>query len=355
MISAIQFKAFKSYPDTEIPFKPLTLLSGLNNSGKSSLIQAVRMYQQAANGQSPLLEHHGEVSDMRSRFSSSRDAIEITCVFTDGTSSRLNLNDDALEKPERCPVSFYVSADRLGPQTVLPLRRAFSALPDMGEQSRYVLDVLGRLYNARIPDTLTHPKAQSKLLKDVLDGWLSEIAPGIEFSFKPDPKADASRAEIDTFRPVNVGFGLSYTLPILVAVLGMAAQSPADGWSNVWGERWDEKRQLEGTLVILENPEAHLHPQGQTAMGRLLALAAASGVQVLVETHSDHLIDGIRLAVKEHAISADDVAFHYLAKNKEGMTEVKSPKIYADGKLDYWPDGFFDQTLKNRALLAKKG
>ncbi|QTR53317.1 AAA family ATPase [Thiothrix unzii] len=355
MISAIHLKAFKSYPDAEIPFKPLTLLSGLNNSGKSSLIQAVRMYQQAANGQSPLLEHHGDVSDMRSRLSFPSDAIEIMCIFTDGTSSRFHLNDDALENPERCPVSFYVSADRLGPQTVLPLRRAFSALPDMGEQGRYVLDVLGRLRDSRIPDTLVHPKAQSKSLQHVLDGWLSEIAPGIEFSFEPDAKADVSRAEIDTFRPVNVGFGLSYTLPILVAVLGMVAQAPADGWVNNWGERWDEKRQSEGRLVILENPEAHLHPQGQTAMGRLLALAAASGVQVLVETHSDHLMDGIRLAVKEGLLDADNVAFHYLTKNKEGVTEVKSPKIYQNGKLDFWPDGFFDQALKNSALLAKRG
>ena len=356
MISAIQLKAFKSYPDVEIPFKPLTLLSGLNNSGKSSLIQAVRMYQQAANGQSPLLQYHGEVSDMRSRLSSPRDAIEIACEFADGAASRLRLGEaELLEKPEHCPVCFYVSADRLGPRTVLPLRREFSALPDMGEQSRYVLDVLGRLYNARIPDILVHPTAQSKSLQHVLIGWLSEIAPNVEFTFVPDPKADAARAEIDTFRPINVGFGLSYTLPILVAILGMAAQSPLDGWVNNWGEAWDTQRQSEGTLVILENPEAHLHPQGQTAMGRLLALAAASGVQVLVETHSDHLMDGIRLAVKEGWLNADNVAFHYLAKNKEGMTEVKSPKLYADGKLDYWPEGFFDQTLKNRALLAKKG
>lgn len=351
MISAIQLKAFKSYPDAEIPFKPLTLLSGLNNSGKSSLIQAIRMYQQAANSQSPLLKHHGEVGDMRSRLSFPSDAIEITCVFTDGTSSRLHLNDDTLEKPERCPVSFYVSADRLGPQTVLPLRRAFSALPDMGEQSRYVLDVLGRLRDARIPNVLVHSKAQSKSLQHVLDGWLSEIAPGIEFSFESDSKADASRAEIDTFRPINVGFGLSYTLPILVAVLGMAAKSPLDGWVNNWGERWDEKRQSEGTLVILENPEAHLHPQGQTAMGRLLALAAASGVQVLVETHSDHLMNGIRLAAKEQLIQPDDVAFHFMTKNKEGFTEIKSPQLYQNGRLSAWPDGFFDQWGKTLDAL----
>ena len=356
MISALQLKAFKSYPKAEIPLKPLTLLSGLNNSGKSSLIQAMRMHQQAANGQSPLLEHHGAVGDMRSKLSSSHDAVEITCVFADGYSSQLRLTDDVMaQRPERCPVSFYVSADRLGPQTVLPLRRAFSAFPEMGEQSCYVLDVLEQLRAARIPDILAHPNAESSSLEHTLMGWLSEIAPSIRFSFKTDQEADTSRAEVDTFRPVNVGFGLSYTLPVLVAILGMAAQPPVDGWVNNWGEQWDAKRQADGAMVILENPEAHLHPQGQTAMGRLLALAAASGVQVLVETHSDHLMDGIRLAVKERAISADAVAFHYLSKNKEDITEVNSPTLHQNGKLDFWPDGFFDQSLKNSALLAKRG
>lgn len=355
MINSVQLKAFKSYPDIMIPFKPLTLLSGLNNSGKSSLIQALRMYQQASKGQSPLLQHHGEVGDMRSRFSASRDAIEIICEFNDGDSSSLNLSEMALRVPERCPVSFYVSADRLGPQTALPLRRTIGAFPDMGEQSRYVLDVLERLSAAEIPGLLRHDLAQGNNLGYVLQGWLSEIAPGVEFTVKTEQRADVSFSEIDTFRPTNVGFGLSYTLPILVAVLGLAAETPLDGWTNNWGEEWDILRQKQGTLVILENPEAHLHPQGQTAMGRLLALAAAVGVQVLVETHSDHLMDGIRLAVKSGLIEADDVAFHYLAKNKDGLTEVKSPKLHSDGKLDFWPDGFFDQTLKNRAMLAKKG
>jgi hypothetical protein len=129
VISTIQLKAFKSYPAVEIPFKPLTLLSGLNNSGKSSLIQAMRMYQQAANGQSPLLEHHGEVSDMRSRLSSPLDAIEITCIFADGHSSQLRLTDDVMaQRPERCPVSFYVGADRLGPQTVVSIHAICSGL-----------------------------------------------------------------------------------------------------------------------------------------------------------------------------------------------------------------------------------
>lgn len=76
----------------------------------------------------------------------------------------------------------------------------------------------------------------------------------------------------ESYRAVNVGFGLSYVLPIVLALL---VTKP-------------------GGLVIIENPEAHLHPRG-SYLGRLIALAAEAGVQVVVETHSDHIINGIRL------------------------------------------------------------
>ena len=78
------------------------------------------------------------------------------------------------------------------------------------------------------------------------------------------------------YRPTSVGFGIAYVLPVLVALLSA-----------------NEKY-----MVIIENPEAHLHPRGQVAMGELIARAAAAGVQVIVETHSDHVLNGVRLAVK---------------------------------------------------------
>jgi predicted ATPase len=90
-------------------------------------------------------------------------------------------------------------------------------------------------------------------------------------------------------------------------------------------------------------------------MGKLIALAASCGVQIVVETHSDHLMDGIRIAVKEQKIAADKVAFQYFTKKPNEPSEVTSPKLHDNGKLDFWPEGFFDQTLKNRAILARKG
>jgi predicted ATPase len=129
-------------------------------------------------------------------------------------------------------------------------------------------------------------------------------------------------------RATNVGFGITYTLPIIVAVL---ASEP-------------------GTLILIENPEAHLHPKGQSKMGELLALAASCGVQVVIETHSDHVLNGIRRVVHAGKLDHKDVQLHYFQRQeKEGQafTEVVSPRIKRSGRIDKWPDGFFDQMEKD--------
>ncbi|MFE0082956.1 AAA family ATPase, partial [[Kitasatospora] papulosa] len=97
-----------------------------------------------------------------------------------------------------------------------------------------------------------------------------------------------------------------------------------------------------GTLLLLQNPEAHLHPQGQTQMATLTASAAAQGAQVIMETHSDHVINGVRLAVKHGRLTPAQAVFHYFRGDGTGV-EIVSPRIDADGMLDKWPEGFFDE------------
>jgi predicted ATPase len=166
---------------------------------------------------------------------------------------------------------------------------------------------------------------------------MGEISPGVRLATQSLGDLSLARLSFSfatggatsrSMRPTSVGFGLSYTLPVVVALL--AAPS--------------------GGIVLLENPEAHLHPRGQMAMGDLIARVAASGVQVIVETHSDHVLNGVRVAVKERRARHEDVSVHYfrrVTETREGderiVHVVDSPRINADGRLDDWPPGFFDQ------------
>ena len=95
-------------------------------------------------------------------------------------------------------------------------------------------------------------------------------------------------------------------------------------------------------------------------LARFLARTAAAGVQVVVETHSDHILNGIRLAVHSGKISHEDVKLYYFGKyDKNGQTinEVTSPRIDADGRIDSWPNGFFDEMDESlsRLLEPSKG
>jgi predicted ATPase len=104
--------------------------------------------------------------------------------------------------------------------------------------------------------------------------------------------------------------------------------------------------------LLIENPEAHLHPQGQAKLGELLAICAADGVQILVETHSDHVLNGIRLAVKKDSLKADAVRLCYFTRDvASGDCYVELPSILHDGQLTNWPTGFFDQWEKSLDAL----
>ena len=96
-------------------------------------------------------------------------------------------------------------------------------------------------------------------------------------------------------------------------------------------------------MLLIENPEAQLHPQGQVALGKFLARVAASGVQVVVETHSDHILNGIRVAVKREILPPGDLKVHFFSRSSTGSAFRVSPTIDKNGLLSDWPQGFFTQ------------
>jgi hypothetical protein len=134
----------------------------------------------------------------------------------------------------------------------------------------------------------------------------------------PHPKRGGA---YDLVSIADVGFGVSQTLPVIVALL--VAQP--------------------GQAVYLEQPEIHLHPRAQTRMGKLLSEAARRGVRVIVETHSSLLLRAIQTLVAKGDISPDLVKLHWFTRQEDGSTEVNSADLDKDGAFGNWPEDF-DET-----------
>ncbi|MBP1631557.1 MAG: hypothetical protein H6Q15_2450 [Bacteroidetes bacterium] len=111
------------------------------------------------------------------------------------------------------------------------------------------------------------------------------------------------------------------------------------------------------SILFIENPEAHLHPKGQAKLAELISLAAEAGVQIVLETHSDHIINGILVQIKRKeseniGISKDHVSMYHFTRNNEKHTSVATSITIEDGgRIIYAPNGFFDQFTIDRKYL----
>lgn len=372
MLKRIHLENFKACQDVDVRIAGLTVVAGLNSSGKSSLMQSVALLRQsyAVNGRldslllSGDLVHLGHGKDVLSeRADSKEDSVVIDLETDSGLFHGVfNSDPDATVLKQAGQISYipdilhsnnvlFLQADRVIPTTLYPQRIEDATRLNMfGPRAEYTADYLAknaemsvsknRLISAMPPhrQSLDLDKVcpTDKLL-DQVAGWLQHLSPGVRLQVKLVDGTDevllqynyvgqTETSRSNYYRPTNVGFGLTYSFPIIVSALAAPA----------------------GSLLMLENPEAHLHPVGQAAVGQLLSLAAADGVQVIVETHSDHVLNGIRLAVKQGRIRNNDVALHFFERRMDtGETFVQSPAILPTGKLSDWPVGFFDQWDKS--------
>ena len=124
----------------------------------------------------------------------------------------------------------------------------------------------------------------------------------------------------------DVGFGVSQTLPVLVALL---AAKP-------------------GQAVYIEQPEIHLHPRAQVRLADVLAEAAKRGVRVIAETHSSLLLRAVQTLVAKGELSPDLVKLHWFVRNEnDGSTEVRSAELDEQGAYGDWPMDFDDVELRS--------
>lgn len=380
MLQTIKLMNFKCFERLELDCARLTLLCGLNGMGKSSLFQALLVLRQSFEAEELLrgrLILNGELTELGTGQDVLYEGAESDVVgfelrhddspveelpdgyvtptpcrlFFDYSRTADELWMSSLEKPsfsiwDRVPPFggdlIYVNAERIGPRKFYGLSAVLARQGTLGPRGEHTLNFLHARQNEVLLATDPRcPDTHSGRILDVVDHWLQAVTPGVHLQLETIPDADAILAGFSFDRPgdvatrryraTNVGFGLSYVLPVLTGLLAAP-----------------------GTLCLIENPEAHLHPRGQTKLAELAVRASLARVQVIAETHSDHFIDGVRIAVRDGLIGPEDVAVHYFERS-DGRTVVTSPQLDSDGRLSSWPEGFFDQHEENLArLLAPK-
>lgn len=375
MLNQITIDNFKIHKHLHIELGNLTVLTGVNSSGKSSVIQAFLLLRQSFQ-QSTLKEGLVLNGDLLSIGLGSDALCSVAEVDSISFSVQNDQNnntwrwnaDDAFLGKDFLPViempanealwkdcslftsNFqYISAARREPSEYYPLntnmvesKRQLSHYYGKCELVAHFLHHYGVVNRLTVQPELLHVEGESPDLLTQVSSWEQVISQDVKVIPEKGDKSYTLKYAFQTggdttpaYSPVNVGFGLSYALPVVVALL--AAE--------------------EGSLILIENPEAHLHESAQSELGVLIARAAQAGVQVVVETHSNHILNGILIATKrfengEHGVDKDLVRMYYMRRHGDDFySDCDEVKIIGDGKIDHQPDGFFNRMDSDMSYL----
>lgn len=386
MLTRLELRNFKCFESLQLQLAPLTILCGLNGAGKSSVIQALLLLHQSqiTSGPTNGLVLGGNLIDLGTEHDilfeeATSETIEFSLRHSDLSEplwlgyerikdgnrldtvhmkSRLHDDDSrfqiqrtsreeflqGIRQWERFPPLggrlHYVSADRTGSRRLHPNSEVMAHLGDMNARGGCILNYITNSQDdvMQAGDPRCEHNSSRRILS-VVEHWLQKVSPVACLGLEAATDADASIAgfsfarhkDIETrrYRSTNVGFGLSQVIPVLVALL----EPPK-------------------ALCLIENPESHLHPHGQTRLAELAVRASQAGLQVIVETHSDHFFDGVRIAVRDGVLAPDKIVIHHFQRTGT-RTEVSSPTIDVGGRLSFWPEGFFDQHEENLSRLLE--
>lgn len=233
----------------------------------------------------------------------------------------------------------YISADRLGPNGIAEKWNDTNESLKIGTRGEDTMNVLKfhgkKELNKKVQ--CDNQDLPNTLLAQTI-GWLSFVMEGANLKINEIGKSGllsmslgADNNEKHLFIPSNIGFGYSYVLPLIVT--GLIAEK--------------------GDIVIVENPEAHLHPAAQSRLIQFFSAVASSGVQLFIETHSEHIVNAVRLIAlqPDKAITNENVSIYFF----DNDFNAKRLELDVNSQIDYWPEGFFDQQERDLSQILKLG
>ena len=350
MIKKIRIKNFKSLKNVELGLGQFNVLCGTNASGKSSLIQAILLMAQNMD-ESEDVVLNGELISLgefieTKNFDASIDVpVSITLEDCADIPSVLAFNqDEIIEKSVMYPrindQLYYLSANRIGNADVFDRASRKNVFGLLGE---YAISFLNDNYDTPMPENLIFDKEQetAHVFSDEVNYWMKRIT-GSTLRVEKVQKTNKlvlsySNNKNYQVRTSNTGSGLSYVVSIIILGLGV----------GLLGEGLDKK-----PIVIIENPEIHLHPKAQATLTEFLAWLS-NHMQIIIETHSDHIFNGFRKMIKQEKLNVEssNIFFFNLENN---ATSIKKIEISPNGKLLTMEKDLFDQFQIDLSELLRK-
>lgn len=343
MLNKIAIQNLKSISNLEVELSGLNLFVGANSSGKSTILQGLLLMAQNAEEAVGLNGRFVKLGNFEENCCSMNTEKEIIVrleqddtfyqkkmlrdlengrlrMETTGTQAKEAAWSHTLEIGER--KIQYLSCHRIGPQNLY--EKNMSIEDTIDNDGNYAISYLNTHGNDPLEIEICKDLSNYTLLAQV-NWWLRYIV-GAEIETEEILGADAIRASysmdaIKKIRPVNIGAGISY----LVSVLIMCLSAPQAG------------------IVVIENPEIHLHPTAQAKVCEFLYYIACSGRQLFVETHSDHIFNGFRVGLANGSMQEDRINILYTYINQQCTTEVMKVEVGKYGNIRNQREGLFDQ------------
>lgn len=349
----LYINGFKCFVDKHFELNNLTLLTGANASGKSSVIQSLLILKYASESDSAncvlALENLRFAFDFGYADSLiNRDLKEDKVTIGINENGFVSFEGEKQNQDRKLVVEIsrldslknvfadgltYLNAERQGPRYEYLLKPTVEM--NCGCHGENTGNMISDYWSSKISgNRLPEKSVETALFNIALDRWVDYIFPGISVrvapvgshSFKVIVRDNNHNVSTDS---TNIGFGISYALPILVSAL-LASD-------NSW--------------LIVENPEAHIHAKAQSNMGYFLGMMAAAGLRVVAETHSEHIVNGIRrAAIVSGRMRPEEINIYFFKSKSE--SELITVDKY--GNLSDFPVDFFDQSRQDMLEIINK-
>lgn len=340
MITELEIKNFKSIKDLKIKCERLNVFVGTNSSGKSTIQQAILFVGQNMEGATGLNGKYmklGELEEIRCQYGENKEIQvkiaddanhKVTKLLSrDSDTNKLRLTTTP-NKKEPMPIKVtdrkfqYLSCHRIGP--VALYKKNMTLDEELGNEGEFAIAYLDKHGSDDLEPQLCRGDEDYTLLGQV-NWWLNYIV-GAQISTEEITGTDFVKATyqmnlLRNIRPGNIGSGISYLISILI----MCLSSPKDG------------------IMVIENPEIHLHPTAQSKLCEFFYFIAEADRQIFMETHSDHIFNGFRVGLANETMKDDMVNIQFTYLNNEHLTQTEKVKIGKYGRVENQSKDLFDQ------------